>query len=52
MLDIANLLLTDTIRNIFTEIKFSDNGTNAHLSEETAYMFFIDYLDDCEKGNN
>lgn len=40
----------DTIRKMFTEIKYSESGTNARAREEDAYMFFIDYLDDCERG--
>lgn len=43
-------MYTDTIRNMFTKVKFSENGTNARFNEENAYMFFIDYLEDCEKG--
>ena len=35
---------------MFTEIKFSEKGTNARVSEEQAYMNFINYLEVCEKG--
>lgn len=46
----TDLLTTDTIRNLFTEIKYSEQGTNDRVHEEEAFMFFIDYMDDCERG--
>lgn len=41
---------TDSIRKLFTDIKYSEKGMNDREHEEMAYMYFIDYLDDCEKG--
>lgn len=40
MLDIV-----DSIRKLFSEA-----GTNARAREEAAYMHYVDYLDDCERG--
>ena len=40
----------DSIRKLFTEVRFSEAGTNARTREEAAYMHFVDYLDDCERG--
>ena len=45
-----SFLNTDSVRNLFTEIRYSDNGSNNRTKEETAFMFFVDYLDDCERG--
>jgi hypothetical protein len=42
-------LTPDTVRKLFTDIKFSEKGTNEREREEKAFMHFIDYLDDCEK---
>ena len=36
----------DSIRKLFTEIRFSETGTNAKTREEAACMHFVDYLDD------
>ena len=40
----------DSIRKLFTEVRFSEAGTTARTREEAAYMHFVDYLDDCERG--
>ena len=40
----------DTIRKLFSEIKFSEKGTNERENEERAFMYFVDYLEDCESG--
>ena len=37
---------------MFTVVKFSENGSNSRDKEEAAYMFFVNYMDDCEGGNN
>lgn len=42
--------IIDTVRKLFTVIRYSEAGTNARIMEETTYMYFIDYLDDCERG--
>ena len=40
----------DTIWKLFSEIKFFEKGTNEHENEERAYKYFVDYLEDCERG--
>ena len=35
---------------MFKTVRYSEKGSNERTREEDAYMFFIDYLDDCEKG--
>ena len=35
---------------MFNQIQYSDKGTNDRAKEETAFMYFTDYLDECEKG--
>lgn len=42
------LMYKESVKEIFTAIKFSEKGTiNRHLEEQT-YMFFRDFLDECE----
>lgn len=43
-------MCVDSIRKLFTEIRYSELGTNARVKEEAAFMYLIDYLDDCERG--
>lgn len=33
---------------MFTVIKYSEEGSNEREKEEATFMFFVDYLDDCE----
>ena len=40
----------DSVRKLFTEIQFSEAGMNAGTKEEAAYLHFVDYLDNCERG--
>ena len=40
----------DKLQNLFTEIRYSQKGLSIRIREETAFMYFIDYLDDCEGG--
>ena len=40
----------DIVRKVFREIKFSKQGSNARTREENSYMYFLEYLDICEKG--
>ena len=42
--------LSGELRKMFTIIKFSEKGSNRRDTEEAVYMFFVDFLDDCEKG--
>ncbi len=42
--------LTDYVRTVFKAIKFSEKGTNTRTKEESAYMMFLNYIDECEKG--
>ena len=44
------ILFLDVIRHLFTQIRYSDKGTSERVREETAFMYFIDYLDDCERS--
>ena len=37
-------------RNLFKVIKYSDHGSNARTKEEQTYMYFIDFLEECETG--
>ena len=30
-------------------VRFSDSGTTARIKEEETFMYFVDYLDDCER---
>ena len=44
-------MIADYIRRMFTEIRYSEVGTTERTKEEQSFMFFfIDYLDDCERG--
>ena len=36
------------LRKLFTDISNSPRGSSA---EETAFMYLVDYLDDCEGGS-
>ncbi len=40
---------SDSVRELFTEVRFSEKGTNARMSEERTFMFFISYLEQCEE---
>ena len=40
----------DTLRKLFKHVKFSEAGSNARQREENTYMYFLEYLDGCEKG--
>ena len=42
----------DQIRQMFKTVKYSEQGSNARKAEEEVYKYFIDYLDDCEKGKH
>ena len=35
---------------MFTHVRYSKMGTNARAKEEQAYMFFIDFLEECEQS--
>ena len=45
-----SIYIIDIIRKIFKTVRFSEEGTNAREKEQNAYMMFLDYLDECEKG--
>ena len=45
------LIVSDGLRKLFTVIKFSNKGTSSRVKEETAFSYFVDYLDACEGGN-
>ena len=40
----------DDIQKIFKTVRFSEEGSNARERGQNAYMMFLDYLDECEKG--
>ena len=40
----------DVVLNIFQSIKYSAHGSNDKKKEEATFGFFVDYLDECEKG--
>lgn len=44
------IFCSDDIRTMFKVIRYSEKGSNEREREEAAYMYFVDYLDDCEKG--
>ena len=44
------MFCADKLRNLFTDIKYSEKGSSIRIREETAFMYFVDYLDDCEGG--
>ena len=41
---------TEIFRNLFKVVQYSDTGSNARQKEEQAYMYFTDFLEDCELG--
>ena len=45
------LFHADSVRKLFTEVRYSSKGTSCRVREETAFSYFIDYLDACEGGN-
>ena len=48
---ITNLLLIlDDIRELLADIKFSEKGSSARQKEEATYIYFTDYLEECERG--
>ena len=40
----------DDFRKLFKHVRYSDVGCNSRVKEEQTYMFFTDYLEDCELG--
>lgn len=40
----------DVVRKVFGKVRFSEEGSNARIKEQSAYMMFIEYLEECEKG--
>ena len=42
-----NILFTDKLKGIF-KINFSEKGSNKRSFEEQAYIYFIDFIDECE----
>jgi hypothetical protein len=45
-------LTADIVRKLFIIIRYSVEGSNERQKENRAYMYFIDYLDDCEDVSN
>ena len=46
-----NTFLTGIIKSLFTAICL-DRGTQQHVEEEWAYIFFVKFLDDCFDGES
>lgn len=46
----SHINLLDSVRKLFTKVLYSDKGSNVREKEERAFMFFTDYLDQCETG--
>lgn len=44
------MFYADVLRKLFTNIKYSQRGSSARIREETTFMYFVEYLDDCEGG--
>ena len=42
--------IADSLRKLFTVVRYSSKGTSCRVKEETAFSYFIDYLDACEGG--
>lgn len=42
------LYSVDDIRELFTEVKYSEKGSNERKKEEASYMFFYDYMEECQ----
>ena len=40
-------IFTDKLKGIF-KINFSEKGSNKRSFEEQAYIYFIDFIDECE----
>ena len=41
---------TEMFRHLFKVVKYADQGSNARTREEQTYMYFIEFLEDCETG--
>ena len=35
---------------MFKTVRYSEKGTNECIKEEETFVFFMNYLEDCEKG--
>jgi hypothetical protein len=44
------LSISDQLKNMFT-VKYSPVGSSSHKREVDAFVMFMDYLYECEKGN-
>lgn len=49
---VIKMLYVDQLWQMFTDIKFSPKGSSGRDKEEATYMFFLNYLEDCEKEIN
>ena len=45
------LPISDDFRKLFVDVRFSERGSNAREKEESVYMMFLDYLEECEQGS-
>ena len=44
------LYFTDKLRKMFQTVKYSERGSNEYSRETATFMMFIDFLEDCERG--
>ena len=44
-------MILDQLKDMFT-VKYSPAGSSSHKLEVDAFAMFMDYLYECEKGNN
>ena len=44
------IFFTEEIRKMFKTVRYSEKGTNERIKEEETFVFFMNYLEDCEKG--
>ncbi len=41
---------TEVIRKLFEVVRYSEAESNERENEECTYVFFVDYLEECEEG--
>ena len=47
---VCSFSYVDFVRKLFVDVKFSEKGSNARQREESVYMSFVKYLEQCERG--
>jgi len=41
---------SDSLRDLFTVVRYSEKGSNERLKEEATYMHFVKYLEEIDEG--